>query len=112
MYSVMAHTSPDTANTDRLVVAVRCVDVHNSATERVLEMKEAIDKTGEGQAKEYWIPSSPEFQVQKAWSTNHMTTLHICPELTGVPNSAYEIKLVEVFHTFLVKTIGTGINPL
>ena len=52
MYSVMADTSPDTANTDRLVVAVRYVDEHNSATERVLEMKEAIDKTGEGQAKE------------------------------------------------------------
>ena len=52
MYSVMADTSPDHANTDRLVVAVRYVDEHNSATERVLEMKEAIDKTGEGQAKE------------------------------------------------------------
>lgn len=52
MYSVMADTSPDTANTDRLVVAVRYVDEQNSATERTLQMKEAIDKTGEGQAKE------------------------------------------------------------
>ena len=48
----MADTSPVTANTDRLVVAVRYVDEENSPTERVLEMKEAIDKTGEGQAKE------------------------------------------------------------
>ncbi len=45
MYSVMADTSPDTANTDRLVVAVRYVDEENSPMERVLEMKEAIDKT-------------------------------------------------------------------
>ena len=52
MYSVMADTSPDTSNTDRLVVAVRYVDGTNSPKERVLEVKEAIDKTGQGQAKE------------------------------------------------------------
>ena len=42
----MADTSPDSSNTDRLVVAIRYVD------ERVLEVKEAIDKTGQGQPKE------------------------------------------------------------
>ena len=52
MYSVMADTSPDTANTDRLVVAVRYVDKENQPRERVLEMKETTDKSGEGQAKE------------------------------------------------------------
>ncbi len=52
MYSVMADTSPDTANTDRLVVAVRYVNDENQPKERVLEMKETKDKSGEGQAKE------------------------------------------------------------
>ncbi|CAB4046137.1 unnamed protein product, partial [Paramuricea clavata] len=52
MYSVMADTSPDTANTDRLVVAVRYVNEENQPKERVLEMKETKDKSGEGQAKE------------------------------------------------------------
>ena len=52
IYSVIAVTSPDTSNTDRLVVAVRHVDKTNSPRERVLEMKEAIDKTGQRQAKE------------------------------------------------------------
>ena len=48
----MADTSPDTANTDRLVVAVRYVNEENQPKERVLEMKETKDKSGEGQAKE------------------------------------------------------------
>ncbi|XP_028414896.1 52 kDa repressor of the inhibitor of the protein kinase-like [Dendronephthya gigantea] len=52
MHSVMADTSPDTANTDRLVVAVRYIDEDNHPRERVLEMKETTDKTGEGQAKD------------------------------------------------------------
>ena len=52
MYSVMADTSPDTSNTDRLVVAVCYVDENNVPNERVLEMKETTNKTGEGQAEE------------------------------------------------------------
>ena len=48
----MADTSPDTSNTDRHVVAVRYVDGTNSPRERVLEVKEAIDRTGQGQVKE------------------------------------------------------------
>ena len=52
IYSVTADTSPDTSNTNRLAVAVRYVDETNSPKERVLEIKEAIDNTGEGQAKE------------------------------------------------------------
>ena len=52
MYSVMADTFPDTVNTDRLAIAVRYVNEQNSATEQILEMKKAVDKTGKGQAKE------------------------------------------------------------
>ena len=52
IYPVMADLSPDTSNSDRLVVAVRYVDETNSPKERVLEMKEATDKTGKGQVKE------------------------------------------------------------
>lgn len=39
MYSIMADTSPDTANTDRVFVAVWYVNEENEAKERVLEMK-------------------------------------------------------------------------
>ncbi|XP_046840697.1 uncharacterized protein LOC124434814 isoform X3 [Xenia sp. Carnegie-2017] len=52
IYSVMADTSPDTSNAVRLVVAVRYVDENNVPNERILEMKETRNKTGEGQAKE------------------------------------------------------------
>ena len=52
MHSVMADTSPDTANTDRLVVAVRYVNTDNEPRERVIEMKETRDKDGKGQAKD------------------------------------------------------------
>ena len=52
MYSVMADTLPDTSNADRLVVAARYVNEENCPQERVLEMKETSDKTGEGQAKD------------------------------------------------------------
>ena len=43
--------SPDTSNTDRLVVAVPYIDGNNVPNERVLEMKETTDKTGEGRPK-------------------------------------------------------------
>ncbi|CAB4008071.1 Hypothetical predicted protein [Paramuricea clavata] len=45
------YLSPHSQN-EFIVVAVRYLDEENSPTERVLEMTEAIDKTGEGQAKE------------------------------------------------------------
>lgn len=46
-YSVMADTSPGTPNPDRLVVAVRNIEEENCPQERVLEMKDTFDKTGE-----------------------------------------------------------------
>ena len=73
MYSVMADTSPDTSNTDRLVVAVRYVDEDNVPNERVLEMKETTDKTGQGQAKEVLdsltsrIPSAQDALVYQSY---------------------------------------------
>ena len=63
IYSVTADTSPDTSNTNRPLVAVRFVDETNSPKERVLEMKEAIDKTGERQAKE--ILDSLNFKLSR-----------------------------------------------
>eukprot|EP00795_Rhopilema_esculentum_P011072 gene11072-19933_t len=50
MLSAMADISPDTANTDRLVVAVRYVNTDNEP--RVNEMKETRDKDGKRQAKD------------------------------------------------------------
>ena len=48
MYSIMADTSADTANTDRLAVALLYVNEENEAEKRVLKMKKTTDKTGEG----------------------------------------------------------------
>ena len=45
-------SSPDASNTDRLIVAVRYVDENNVPNERILEMKETWNKTGEGLEKE------------------------------------------------------------
>ena len=42
----MVDTSPDTSNSDKLVVAVRYVDEQNRPREKGLKMKEANDKTG------------------------------------------------------------------
>ena len=48
MFSVIADTTPDVSNTDRLAVAVRYVNVEGCAKERLIEVKEVSDKTGEG----------------------------------------------------------------
>ena len=55
MFSVMADTTPDTSNKDRLAVAVRYVKEDGpsfAVKERLLEVKETIDKTGNGQASD------------------------------------------------------------
>ncbi|XP_046857411.1 uncharacterized protein LOC124450804 isoform X2 [Xenia sp. Carnegie-2017] len=41
----MADTSPNNSNKDRLVVAVQYVDENNVPNERILEMKEARNKS-------------------------------------------------------------------
>ena len=50
IYSIMADTTPDTSNKDRLAVAVRYVNPEGYARKRLLEVKETMDKTGERQA--------------------------------------------------------------
>ena len=55
MYSVMADTTPDTSNKNRLAVPVRYVKEDGSSfavKERLLEVKETTDKTGSGQASD------------------------------------------------------------
>ncbi|CAB3988890.1 Hypothetical predicted protein [Paramuricea clavata] len=55
MFSVMADTTPDTSNKDRLAVAVRYVEEDSpsfAVKERLIEVKETTDKTGNGQASD------------------------------------------------------------
>ena len=47
-----ADTTPDTSNQDKLVVAGRYVDSAGLPRERVIEMKESVDKSGAGTAKD------------------------------------------------------------
>ena len=46
----MAHTMPDVSQKDQMSVICRYVDVNDCVRERVINMKEVRDKTGEGQA--------------------------------------------------------------
>ena len=50
IFSVSADTTPDTSNQDKLVVAGRYVDSAGLPRERVIEMKESVDKSGAGTA--------------------------------------------------------------
>ena len=52
IFSVSADTTPDTSNQDKLVVAGRYVDSAGLPRERVIEMKESVDKSGAGTAKD------------------------------------------------------------
>jgi hypothetical protein len=55
MFSVMANTTPDTFNKDRLSVSVRYVKENGctyAVKERLLDIKETTDKTGIGQAND------------------------------------------------------------
>ena len=106
IYSVMADTSPDSSNTDRLVVAVRYVDEENSPRERVLEMKEAIDKTGQGQAKEILDSLNSRVSSKSELYISHMIIPHQCQGVSKKPNSSCTIWLVAAFHTSLAKPIG------
>ena len=48
MYSISADTTPDTSHKDRLAVVVRHVNENGHPVERLLDIKEAKDKTGLG----------------------------------------------------------------
>ena len=88
MYSVMADTSPDTSNTDRLVVAVRYVGEDNMPNERVLEMKETTDKTGHGQAKE--VLDSLKSRIPDAQDTLVYQSYDYTASMSGVFKGAQQ----------------------
>jgi len=46
IFSVMADTTPDISNKDRLAVCIRYINDNGEATERLLEISEGIDTTG------------------------------------------------------------------
>ncbi|XP_028394420.1 uncharacterized protein LOC114518605 [Dendronephthya gigantea] len=50
MFGVMADTTPDISNKDQLAVAVRYLDTNDQRVERLIQVKEVTDKTGEGMA--------------------------------------------------------------
>jgi len=52
IFSVMADTTPDISNHDRLAICVRYVNDNGEATERLLDISEGLDKTGLGTAKQ------------------------------------------------------------
>ena len=52
MHSVSADTTPDSASEDKMVVALRFVPPSGIPKERVIDMKECIDKRGEATAKD------------------------------------------------------------
>ena len=45
-------TTPDTANQDKIIVAARYVNSSGIPCERMVEIKESVDKTGAGTAKD------------------------------------------------------------
>ena len=50
VFSIMADTTPDVSQKDQMSVICRYVDVNGGVRERVIDIKEVRDKTGEGQA--------------------------------------------------------------
>lgn len=51
-FSVMADTTPDLSHTDRLSVVVRFVNNEGTAEERLIEVRESLNKTGVGMAND------------------------------------------------------------
>ena len=105
MYSVMADTSPDTANADRLV-AVWVRWWRKSVTGKSFgdEGNNRQDwwGTGEGDLN-VW---NQEFQAKMNWSTNRMITRHLCPEFSNEPKNACNLWWDVAFRIFPVKDIG------
>ena len=53
LFSVMADTTPDEEHTDRIFVVLRYVnDAAGKPTERLLDLRKTVDKTGFGQAQD------------------------------------------------------------
>ena len=52
LLSVMAGTTPDEEHTDRISVVLRYVNDAGKPTERLLDLRKTVDKTGLGQAQD------------------------------------------------------------
>lgn len=52
IFAVMADTTPDLSHKDILSVVVRYVNDNGKPEERLLEVREIVDKTGKGMANE------------------------------------------------------------
>ena len=52
LFSVMADTTPDEEHTDRISVVLRYVNAAGKPTERLLDIRKTVDKTGLGQAQD------------------------------------------------------------
>ena len=52
LFSVMADTTPDEEQTDRISVVLRYVNAAGKPTERLLDIRKTVDKTGLGQAQD------------------------------------------------------------
>lgn len=64
IYCVMADTTPDVSNKDQLAVAVHYLDKDGTPAERLVQVKEVTDKTGEGLAQEI-LSSIAESKIDK-----------------------------------------------
>ncbi len=64
MFSVMADTMPDVSNKDQLAVAVCYLDADDKPTERLVQVREVTEKTGEGLANEI-LTSLAECKIDK-----------------------------------------------
>ena len=82
MYSVLADTSPDTANTDRLVT-VRPRWCRKSATGKSVGEEGNNRQDWGGTGERDLIVWNQEFQAKMNWSTNRMITRHLCPEFSN-----------------------------
>ena len=51
IFSVSADTTPDNANQDKIIVAARYVNSSGIPSERMVEIKKSVDKTGAGRKR-------------------------------------------------------------
>jgi hypothetical protein len=108
MFSVMADTTPDTSNKDRLAVAVRYVKEDSpsfAVKERLIEVKETTDKTGNGQASDILTSLDDSGSKSLNWFSSPMISLQICLEYTMVRRQKLKRNWIEKFHTFLARLI-------
>jgi hypothetical protein len=95
MFGVMADTTPDVSNKDQLAVAVRYLDTDDHPVERLVQVKEATDKTGEEwQTKFCHLYRSVRSTIQ-CCVFKRMTALPICRVHTMEPKRSFPKRLKE-----------------